>query len=253
MHGPITSILFADADEKRRPRLSIELEADGFAVIPAITDEQARVKARNEQPHALLLGAGDTPTSPLGLLEQFRTGDVRTTGVAPDVAAIVLAQPGELALLRAFDRGADDVVGPEVTYLELRARLGAVMRRLRGDLRGTQAVFGRLAIDRTGRRASYAGRELNLSTLEYKLLERLTAEPARVFAKSELLAEVWGMPDGIQTRCLDAQACRLRRKLAAVGAGHLVVNRRGVGYALTDRSVGDVLTIGQGKGVLRAA
>lgn len=61
------------------------------------------------------------------------------------------------------------------------------------------------------------------------------------------------MPDGIQTRCPDAQACRLRRKLAAVGAGHLVVNRRGVGYALTDRSVGDVQTIGNGEGVARAA
>jgi len=46
---------------------------------------------------------------------------------------------------------------------------------------------------------------------------------------------VWGFenPTETRTRTVDAHACRLRRKLDAAGARHLIVNRRGVGYALT--------------------
>lgn len=253
MHGPVTSILFADADEERRSRLSAELVADGYRVVSATTDGEARVKARNEGPQALLLGAGDTPTSALVLLDAVRHGDARITGVAPDAAAIVLAPPGELSLLRAFDRGADDVVDAQVAYLELRARLRALLRRLQGDLRGNQAVYGSLVIDRVAKTAAYADRELDLSDTEFRLLERLMVEPARVFTKRELLADVWGMPEGVRTRCLDAFACRLRRKLTAAGAGQLVINRRGVGYALAERAITGPRAIGQGEVLSDAA
>ena len=83
--------------------------------------------------------------------------------------------------------------------------------------------------------ARYAGHPVALTRLEFELLARLSESPNRIWAKAELLRLVWGFenPTEMRTRTVDAHACRLRRKLDAAGARHLVVNRRGVGYALT--------------------
>jgi DNA-binding response OmpR family regulator len=246
MHGPDTSILLADSDEHRRRELAAQLHADEYEVVCASAGEEARVKMRNHGPHVLLLGALDTPTAALALTAAVREGHVQATGVDPDRPVIVMADPSPLTVLRAFDRGADDVVATDVSYLELRARIQALVRRASGELRGTQMTAGGLCVDRRLRSVSYQGRDVALSALEFALLARLMAEPERVLDKRTLLADVWGMPEGVRTRTVDAHACRVRAKLAAAGAGHLIVNRRGVGYALTEgrRSDGEVEVIG---------
>lgn len=122
-----------------------------------------------------------------------------------------------------------------VRYLELRARIGALLRRAGGELRRTRTTVGRLTVDRPTRTASYRGEPIVLSTLEFALLDRLAAEPTRVLTKHLLLREVWGLlPACARTRTVDAHACRLRRKLAVAGAPSMVVSRRGVGYALIE-------------------
>ena len=93
--------------------------------------------------------------------------------------------------------------------------------------------IGALEIDGDRHRAAYAGRPLALSRLEFALLARLGERPARVHSKEALLREVWGYRSPGATRTIDAHACRLRKKLTRAGARHLVVNHRGVGYALT--------------------
>jgi DNA-binding response OmpR family regulator len=75
---------------------------------------------------------------------------------------------------------------------------------------------------------------VELAGKEYQLLLKLMSEPARVFTKEELLREVWGFRSLGRTRTLDSHASRLRRKLAAVGAGRFVLNVWGVGYRLVD-------------------
>ena len=57
-------------------------------------------------------------------------------------------------------------------------------------------------------------------------------DATRVFTKEQLLREVWGFRSLGRTRTLDSHASRLRRKLAAAGAGSVVVNVWGVGYRL---------------------
>jgi DNA-binding response OmpR family regulator len=70
---------------------------------------------------------------------------------------------------------------------------------------------------------------------EYEVLAVLAEEPGRVFTKSELLRAIWGGPAAGQTRALDVQVARLRRRLGA-HAG-LLVTVWGVGYRLGERSV----------------
>ena len=89
-------------------------------------------------------------------------------------------------------------------------------------------------IDRHARRARLGGELLPLSAKEFALLVALAKDPNRVVSKAELLRDVWGFAGPVsRTRTVDSHASRLRRKLAAAGAGERYVsNVWGVGYRL---------------------
>ncbi len=215
-----------------------QLTADGYAVQLARTAEHARVLARAHPPRIVLLGELDTPRVALELLLEIRGGDLLARGGAHTpwpvtLPVIVISRhAAESDLLRAFDAGADDFLARPSGYLELRARLRALLLRTVGG-RGSQRVeVGPLAIDLSAHAVDLHGRPLRLRRLEYELLVYLANEPQRVFAKGELLRAVWGYPVPVSTRTLDSHASRLRRKLRAEGDEQWVVNVRGVGYRL---------------------
>ena len=77
-----------------------------------------------------------------------------------------------------------------------------------------------------------------LAAKEYELLRALIADPTRVFTRTELLLEVWGLTGQARTRTLDSHVFRLRRKLAGAGPDRrLVITVWGVGYRLCDGEV----------------
>lgn len=78
----------------------------------------------------------------------------------------------------------------------------------------------------------YGATPVDLRKREYELLLYLAREPARVFAKAELLCGVWGYPSQDSSRTVDAHAWRLRSKLARAGADGWVRSTWGVGYCL---------------------
>jgi DNA-binding response OmpR family regulator len=91
---------------------------------------------------------------------------------------------------------------------------------------------GPLAIELDTRDVTLHRRPITLRRMEFELLAQLAREPARVFAKHELLRAVWGYRSSGSTRTLDSHASRLRRKLDLDGSGNWVINVRGVGYRL---------------------
>jgi DNA-binding response OmpR family regulator len=229
------SLIVADRDDQLRDHLVGQLLAEGLAAEPARTPAELRCRAAHA-PDLLLLGEFDEPTAALELLREIRSGDALASRLDPALAVLVMsAAEGEWVPLRAFEAGCDDFVGKPVSYLELRARVRAVLRRTMRGAATTPRRVGALAVDPQGLEARYAGARLELSRLEFALLCRLAEEPLRVFTKRELLREVWGYRCDARTRTLDAHACRLRRKLKQAGAEGHVVNRRGVGYRLLDR------------------
>jgi DNA-binding response OmpR family regulator len=144
---------------------------------------------------------------------------------------IVLTGRGaETDRVRGLDSGADDYVTKPFSYGELRARIGAVLRRLG---RGAADKVGELTIDPVRRQVTVAGRTVHLARKEFALLRVLANDPTRVFSKEELLLEVWGFRDPGKTRTLDSHASRLRRKLDPEH-GRYVVNCWGIGYRLVD-------------------
>ena len=120
-------------------------------------------------------------------------------------------------------------------YPELRARIGAVLRRAQTTRRGRRLLrAGPVVIDVGSREVRVCERQVELSATEYRLLLALAGDPYRVFTREELLRSVWGLDTFGRTRTLDSHAFRLRRKLCEGGDERLVVNVWGVGYRLVE-------------------
>jgi DNA-binding response OmpR family regulator len=225
------TILLVDADEPTTAFLAEQLAADGYRAAVAHTIDAVHAFAAPAAPDVVVLGDLGERRHTLGLLDDIRAGG---RPFDQDVLVLVLsARAAPLDLLRALDRGADDVLAKPADYAEVRARLGALLRRRRSR-RGEILRVRDLEIDTRARLVLLAGEPITLTQREFTLLVHLAKDPERVFTKAELTAELWGYPEECSTRTLDSHVCRVRHKLAAHGDRSWLINVWGVGYALTD-------------------
>jgi DNA-binding response OmpR family regulator len=223
------NLLIAEHDDVCRLFLADNLEADGYRPVCA-ADTAAALERLSEGIDALIVDVnGDT----LGVIDTIR--QQTDPGVDPQLPVLVLtSHSAELHRTRLLERGADDVLCKPYSYPELRARLGALLRR--ADARRTPQVLraGSLRLDVLSRRAWVGEVEIEpLRGKEYQLLLTLIAEPERVFTREELLRSVWGLGSYARTRTLDSHAARLRARLQ-IGGDRFVRNVWGVGYCLID-------------------
>ena len=229
-----TTVLVAMSDEQKLTYLCDQLSADAYRAVAAGSADEACGRARVHPPAVLVLGELAERHEQLRLLRAIRATGPQASGIDPWLGVIVVgADRGELAQLRAFEAGCDDYVPHDASSPLLRARLAALIARLRRVRRAPRRV-GLLTVDPNSRTATHAGEPLGLTRMEFALLDCLASDPERVFTKHDLLRDVWGFRSEGRTRTVDAHACRLRKRLAAAGAVGFVVSVRGVGYRLTD-------------------
>ncbi len=219
------AVLLAEREPGTREYIERQLRDDGFTVFGAAWSARALDIAERLMPNVVIAGETD-------LCRRLRAGE---PGRAWDrnVPVIVLTDPGAdpIVRVRALESGADDVV-PRDLYPELLARLRALLRRATlGQAEVVEA--GPLVVDHRSRQVRVGELAVRLSGREFELAGKLASDPMRVFTKTELLRDVWGIRgNGIRTRTVDSHASRLRRKLQAAGADGMVVNDWGVGYRL---------------------
>lgn len=138
--------------------------------------------------------------------------------------------------VRGLRAGGDDYLAKPFSIEELVARIEVLARR-RGqpDLPGRQ-VFGDLIIDPVGRVVSRAGKRIELTNREFRILEYLARNAGRVVTRSMLLEHVWDYNFDPQTNIIDQHVSRLRQKLDRVGGKPLIETVRGAGYSIARRS-----------------
>lgn len=226
------TLVVCEHDEVTLDLLCEHLVADGFAVLRAQTAAEAlRLCAGN--PDLLLLDQALPDTSGLSVLREIRDSGASHHRVDPQLPVIVLgASGGRRDHLRLLDSGADDHLVKPFAYPELRARIGAVLRRRSHPSEGALGI-GELVINLSRREVTVKGRAIALARREFDLLRVLAAEPARVYSKEELMFAVWGHRSATRRRALDSHAARLRRKLDPEHH-RFVINCWGIGYRLID-------------------
>jgi two-component system, OmpR family, response regulator QseB len=133
--------------------------------------------------------------------------------------------------VRGLDLGADDYLVKPFELDELAARMRSVMRRTHGIARHNLEVGG-LAVDTQNSEARFEGRLLNLSRVEFRLLQTLAERAGRVVTREFLVRVLYG-PEGVGSNALEVHVHSLRKKIHP----NLIRTARGLGYLLTDEKL----------------
>jgi two-component system, OmpR family, alkaline phosphatase synthesis response regulator PhoP len=138
-----------------------------------------------------------------------------------------------------FQAGADDYLGKPFNPRELEVRVEALLRRAQGTAPvggdDERITVGELVIDKRRHEVSLGGSRVDLTPLEFQILELLASEPGRAWSRNALLDQVWSTEYEGYQRNIDPHINRLRKKLEADPKNpHYVLTVRGVGYKLNE-------------------
>jgi DNA-binding response OmpR family regulator len=155
--------------------------------------------------------------------------DVRRAGVWTPIV-LLTAKTQEAEKVVGLESGADDYVTKPYSPRELRARVKAHLRR--GAITVAEVVrFGDAELDFARCELRRAGRVVELSALEFKLLSTFVRRAGRVLSRRQLLDEVWGAGTHVTDRVVDNQVTNLRRKIEPVPEQpRFLQSLRGLGY-----------------------
>jgi two-component system, cell cycle response regulator CtrA len=133
--------------------------------------------------------------------------------------------------IRALSLGADDAVAKPIDRDELRARIGATVRRYRGHSESLMQI-GDLHLLTDKREVRFKGLRLKLTAKEFSLLELLVSRNGQTITKDMFLNHLYGGEEEPDAKLIDVFICKLRRKLHAAGAEGLITTVCGHGYTI---------------------
>lgn len=229
----------AEDDPKQAQRLRLYLEREGHTVLVAPDGRNAIDQARQKSPDLVVV---DIMMPAVDGLDVCRV--LRAESSVPII--VVTARAAEDDLLLALDLGADDYITKPYSPRELVARVRTVLRRVGGgspDQKGPYRIGG-IEIDPVRHAVQVAGRPVDCTAAEFKLLACLAADPGRVFTRQQLLDRCFGFDHYAMERTVDAHVKKLRRKIEPDPARPVyVLTVYGVGYKFADPA-----TFGAGAG-----
>jgi DNA-binding response OmpR family regulator len=206
-------VLVVEDDPGIATQLVRGLSRDGYRVEHVLTGREALARG---EPDVVLLDLELPDSDGVQVCRRLRE---RTRA-----AIIVVTAHGEEAdRVAALDAGADDYLVKPFGLAELRARIRAVLRRVRPD--GEVTRYGPLTVDLRTRKVSVSGQEVALTPKEFDILECLVADPGRVVSRQVILESAWDAHWYGPSKVLDVHVAALRRKLGLPGLIETVYGR----------------------------
>ncbi len=219
--------LVVDDEERLVHLVSEYLQREGFDVAAAYDGEQAVALARQLEPDVIVL---DLMLPGIDGLEACR----RIRAFSDAYVLMLTARSEELDKVVGLEVGADDYVTKPFSPREVVARVRAMLRRPReGAAAGGVRIFGELTIDPAAREVRRDGELVELTKLEFDLLDALSEQPRLVLSRRQLLDRVWGPGWFGDEHVVDVHVAKLRAKLGDdPRSPRFVRTVRGVGYRM---------------------
>jgi len=219
-------LLLIEDEAALRLTLQRQLEADGYRVDVAVDGEEGLFLAQEYPFDLAIVDLGLPKLGGLAIVQKLRS-EGRATPIL-----ILTARSTWQDKVVGLEAGADDYLVKPFEYPELAARVKALLRR---SLKATTDVLalGPVSIDFAGQAVKLDGHALELTAYEYRLLEYLVRERARVVTKQELSDYLYPHGDDRDSNVLEVLVGRLRRKLDPEGSLAPIETLRGRGYRFT--------------------
>ena len=219
-------LLLIEDEAPLRLTLARRLEADGYRVDQAADGEDGLFQAREYPVDLAIVDLGLPKLNGLTIVQRLRS-DGRTMPIL-----ILTARGSWQDKVVGLEAGADDYLVKPFDYPELAARVKALLRR---SLKAASDVLtlGPLAIDFSAQAARLDGQAMDLTAFEYRVLEYLVRERARVVTKQDLSDYLYPHDEDRDSNVLEVLVGRLRRKLDPQGTLAPIETLRGRGYRFT--------------------
>ncbi len=206
-------VLLVDDDEKLRRLIKEYLEGYEFQVLTLPDGEAVMNSIRKESPEIVILDVMLPKKDGLEVLKEIRA--------ASRIPVIMLTAKGEEAdRVVGLELGADDYLPKPFSPRELLARIKAVLRRLETGMKaageeseGLRLEAGNLVLDKARQTLVMEGKEIALSSTEYRVLKVLMENPNRVLSRDQIMTLAQGKDFMAFDRSIDVHISKLRAKL----------------------------------------
>ena len=222
------NILVVEDEPKLANLIADYLKASGFEPFLLANGSEVVHWVREHKPDMILLD----------LMLPGRNGmdickEIRTFSRVPVI--MVTARVEEIDRLLGLELGADDYICKPFSPREVVARVKAVLRRA-GDGQTLQAQG--LVLDEHRLRAKLHDHDLELTAVEFKLLQLLVANPGRIYSRQQLMDKIYPDERIVSDRNIDSHIKKLRRKIEAVDSeAKLIHSVYSVGYKFEPGSI----------------
>ena len=222
-------ILVIEDDLAISDLISYNLKQEKFGVYRAGSGEEGLKIAEQKRPSLVILDLMLPGIGGLDVCKRLKSDD-RTRSIP---VIILTARSEEVDRVVGFEVGADDYVTKPFSPRELALRVKAVLKR--GEVVKAvekTTVFKDMTVDPSRHSVFIGKKELELTLIEFKLLQYLLANKDRVISRDTILNSVWGYSADVFSRTVDTHITRLREKLGAYS--RYLRSVRGVGYIWKD-------------------
>jgi two-component system response regulator MprA len=217
------TVLIVEDDDELRGVLSRGLREEGFNADAVGTGADLLQRVEKQTPDAIVIDIGLPDTDGRDLCQALRARGVQ----AP--VLFLTARDALVDRVSGFDAGGDDYLAKPFAFVELVARLHALLRRGGGDV--AVEVAG-VRLDPVRHTAGSGAVEVALTPTEFRLLARLMARPGEAVRRRDLVRAGWPHGAIVRENTLDAYVARLRRKLGQLEKAPEIGTVHGVGYRI---------------------